>query len=119
LFKKGQAGLSRRWSAQQPGYEGRTTWNSANEWSGSPKSPLMSPSKNCKDFLEFRGDDAANLIGINDLAQIYAESVIEDFFKHLPSFEETKVFFGEPEVLERVKVRKPVQRGFAAMAATS
>jgi rsbT co-antagonist protein RsbR len=56
-----------------------------------------------KDFLEFRDEDVANLIGINDLAQRYAESVIEDFYKHLLSFEETKVFFRDPEVLERVK----------------
>jgi rsbT co-antagonist protein RsbR len=56
-----------------------------------------------KDFLEFRDDDVANLIGINDLAQRYAESVIEDFYKHLLSFDETKVFFRDPEVLKRVK----------------
>jgi rsbT co-antagonist protein RsbR len=56
-----------------------------------------------KDFLEFRDEDVAHLIGINDLAQRYAESVIEDFYKHLLSFDETKVFFRDPEVLKRVK----------------
>jgi hypothetical protein len=56
-----------------------------------------------KDFLEFRGEDVANLVGINDLAQHYAESVIEDFYEHLLSFEETKVFFRDPAVLKRVK----------------
>ena len=56
-----------------------------------------------KDFLEFRDEDVAYLIGINDLAQRYAESVIEDFYRHLLSFEETKVFFRDPEVLKRVK----------------
>ena len=56
-----------------------------------------------KDFLEFRNEDVANLVGINDLAQHYAESVIEDFYKHLLSFDETKVFFRDPEVLKRVK----------------
>jgi PAS domain S-box-containing protein len=56
-----------------------------------------------KDFLEFRNEDVANLVGINDLAQHYAESVIEDFYKHLLSYDETKVFFRDPEVLRRVK----------------
>jgi len=56
-----------------------------------------------KDFLEFRNEDVANLVGINDLAQHYAESVIEDFYKHLLSFQETQVFFRDPEVLKRVK----------------
>jgi rsbT co-antagonist protein RsbR len=56
-----------------------------------------------KDFLEFHDEDVACLIGINDLAQRYAESVIEDFYKHLLSFDETKVFFRDPEVLKRVK----------------
>ena len=56
-----------------------------------------------KDFLEFRKEDVANLVGINDLAQHYAESVIEDFYKHLLSFQETQVFFRDPEVLKRVK----------------
>jgi rsbT co-antagonist protein RsbR len=56
-----------------------------------------------KDFLEFRDEDVAHLIGINDLAQRYAESVIEDFYEHLLSFEETRVFFRNPEVLKRVK----------------
>ena len=56
-----------------------------------------------KDFLEFRDEDVAYLIGINDLAQRYAESVIEDFYRHLLSFEEMKVFFRDPEVLKRVK----------------
>jgi rsbT co-antagonist protein RsbR len=56
-----------------------------------------------KDFLEFREEDVNNLIGINELAQRYADSVIEDFYKHLLSFEETRTFFRDPEVLKRVK----------------
>jgi rsbT co-antagonist protein RsbR len=56
-----------------------------------------------KDFLEFRDEDVVHLIGINDLAQRYAESVIEEFYRHLLSFDETKVFFRDPEVLRRVK----------------
>lgn len=56
-----------------------------------------------KEFLEFRDEDVENLKAINELAQRYAESVIEDFYKHLLSFEETRVFFRDPEVLRRVK----------------
>jgi rsbT co-antagonist protein RsbR len=56
-----------------------------------------------KDFLEFRDDDLANLTSINDVAPRYADAVIEDFYKHLLSFEETSVFFRDPQVLERVK----------------
>ncbi len=56
-----------------------------------------------KDFLEFGDEDIANLAGINDLAQRYATSVIEDFYRHLLSFEETRTFFSDSEVLQRVK----------------
>lgn len=56
-----------------------------------------------KDFLEFGDDDIANLAGINNLAQRYATSVIDDFYKHLLSFEETRRFFQDPEVLQRVR----------------
>jgi rsbT co-antagonist protein RsbR len=56
-----------------------------------------------KDFLEFGDEDIANLAGINDLAQRYATSVIEDFYRHLLSFEETRTFFKDPEVLQHVK----------------
>lgn len=56
-----------------------------------------------KDFLEFCDDDVVNLTKINDLAKQYASSVIEDFYKHLLSFEETRMFFQNPQTLERVK----------------
>jgi rsbT co-antagonist protein RsbR len=56
-----------------------------------------------KDFLEFRDDDIANLAGINDLAGRYANSVIDDFYKHLLTFEETRALFTDPKVLQRVK----------------
>jgi len=56
-----------------------------------------------KDFLEFRDDDLANLASINEVARRYADSVIEDFYKHLLSFEESGAFFRDPQVLERVK----------------
>ena len=56
-----------------------------------------------KAFLELAEDDVDNLTGINDLARRYAETVIEDFYKHLLSFEETRVFFDDPQRLQRVK----------------
>jgi rsbT co-antagonist protein RsbR len=56
-----------------------------------------------KEFLEFRDDDVANLAGINDVAERYAGAVIEDFYNHLLSFEETRAFFRDPAVLQRVK----------------
>ena len=56
-----------------------------------------------KDFLEFGDADVSNLAEINELAQRYADAVIEDFYKHLLSFEETRSFFHDPHVLQRVK----------------
>jgi rsbT co-antagonist protein RsbR len=56
-----------------------------------------------KDFLEFGDADVSNLAEIDELAQRYADVVIEDFYKHLLSFEETRSFFHDPQVLQRVK----------------
>ena len=56
-----------------------------------------------KEFLEFREEDAQILRGLNDLAQKYADSVIDDFYKHFMSFEETRAFFQDPATLTRVK----------------
>jgi rsbT co-antagonist protein RsbR len=56
-----------------------------------------------KEFLEFGEEDVANLTGINEVAERYASAVIEDFYKHLLSFEETRLFFDDPAVLQRVK----------------
>ena len=56
-----------------------------------------------KDFLEFSDDDVTNLTKINDLAKQYADSVIEDFYKHLLSFDETRTFFQNAQTLQRVK----------------
>jgi PAS domain S-box-containing protein len=56
-----------------------------------------------KDFLEFREEDIGNLTSIHELARRYADSVIDDFYKHLLSFEETGAFFRDPHVLQHVK----------------
>lgn len=56
-----------------------------------------------KEFLEFREEDAETLRKLNEIAQKYADPVIEDLYRHFHSFEETKAFFHDPKVLERVK----------------
>jgi len=56
-----------------------------------------------KEFLEFREDDVESLKGLRDVARKYAEPVIEEFYRHILSFEETRTFFQDPHVLERVK----------------
>jgi rsbT co-antagonist protein RsbR len=56
-----------------------------------------------KAFLEFAGDDVNNLQGMNELAQRYADAVIDDFYEHLLKFEETRGFFADEQVLRRVK----------------
>lgn len=56
-----------------------------------------------KAFLEISDADVENITGINDLARRYADRVIEDFYRHLLSFEETRAFFGDDQLLQRVK----------------
>ena len=56
-----------------------------------------------KEFLRFGADDIANLTSINDLATAHSDSFIEQFYEHLLSFPETREFFRDPAVLERVK----------------
>lgn len=56
-----------------------------------------------KDFLEFTDDDVAVLESIRDLADQYATPVIEDFYRHLMSFDVGKQFFKDRTLLERVK----------------
>src|SRR5260370_1505763 len=56
-----------------------------------------------KQFLELGPDDVKRLTAINDLARRYADTVIEDFYRHLMLFDNTRSFFGDPQVLQRVK----------------
>ncbi|PYR51245.1 MAG: hypothetical protein DMF89_06580, partial [Acidobacteria bacterium] len=56
-----------------------------------------------KAFLEFRKEDADALRSLNEVAQRYADPVIEDLYRHFLSFDETKAFFLDPKVLDRVK----------------
>jgi rsbT co-antagonist protein RsbR len=59
-----------------------------------------------KAFLRFDDEDTERLQGVNALAGAYADPVIESFYEHLLSFEETAVFFRDPSVLARVKQRQ-------------
>lgn len=56
-----------------------------------------------KDFLEFRDEDVDNLLKMNEVAQQYADSAIDNFYGHLLSFDDTRSFFRDPEMLRRVK----------------
>lgn len=56
-----------------------------------------------KEFLEFREEDEERLKEINNLAAAYAQEVIDAFYSHVMAFEETRAFFTDPKVLERVK----------------
>jgi rsbT co-antagonist protein RsbR len=56
-----------------------------------------------KEFLEFREEDARALQALGPIAEKYATPVIEEFYQHILSFEETKAFFRDPKLLERVK----------------
>ena len=56
-----------------------------------------------KEFLEFRDEDARALRELGTTAQAYASPVIEEFYRHIMTFEETKAFFRDPKLLERVK----------------
>jgi rsbT co-antagonist protein RsbR len=56
-----------------------------------------------KAFLELHEEDVSNLTGINEQARRYADEVIDDFYRHLLSFEDTRAFFANPQLLQRVK----------------
>lgn len=56
-----------------------------------------------KAFLEFTDDDVAVLEGLNELATRYADPVIDDFYRHLLAFDDTRAFFTDPELLAHVQ----------------
>lgn len=56
-----------------------------------------------KAFLEFTDEDIAVLESVNDMANAYADPVVEDFYRHLMSFDVGKQYFTDRAVLERVK----------------
>lgn len=65
---------------------------------------LDSDATDRKNFLNFDDDDVKRLVEINELAQGYAQPVIDAFYQHLLSFEEGRTFFSDSKVLERVKL---------------
>lgn len=52
-----------------------------------------------KAFLQFNDEDVQRLTSINEQAENYADEVIEEFYRHLMSFEETRQFFRDQEQL--------------------
>lgn len=56
-----------------------------------------------KAFLEFELADVERLKGMDRLAQQYADPVIDAFYEHLMSFDDTAAFFRDPATLRRVK----------------
>jgi rsbT co-antagonist protein RsbR len=59
-----------------------------------------------KAFLEFGEEDAQRLASAHEVARAYAQPVIDDFYRHLLSFEESRSFFADPRVLAYVKRRQ-------------
>lgn len=59
-----------------------------------------------KEFLQFKDDDIARLREIQDLARQSVTEIIEDFYRHLLAFPETRAFFQDPLLLERVKEKQ-------------
>jgi rsbT co-antagonist protein RsbR len=56
-----------------------------------------------KAFLEFQEEDARALQDLREIARKHADPMIEDLYRHFLSFEETRSFFRDPTVLDRVK----------------
>ena len=54
-------------------------------------------------FLDFSPEDARRLRSIHETAKTYAQDVIDKLYEHILSFEDTRKFFDNPAVLERVK----------------
>lgn len=63
----------------------------------------MQETERRKRFLQFDQSDIERLQTINELADKYADEVIEDFYRHLMSFSDTRVFFKDAQQLARVK----------------
>lgn len=59
-----------------------------------------------KQFLEFTQEDVDRLAALGTEAQGYADDVINELYEHFLSFKETKAFFEDPKVLERVKAQQ-------------
>ena len=56
-----------------------------------------------KQWLEFVEADVERLQELHPLAEKYADEIIDDFYRHLLTFEEARPFFADQQMLERVK----------------
>ena len=54
-------------------------------------------------FLDFTPEDARRLQSVHETAKKYAQEVIDKLYEHILGFEDTREFFTNPAVLERVK----------------
>ncbi len=56
-----------------------------------------------KEFLKFGAEDAERLRNINTIAEENVNPIVEDLYGHFLASEETRSFFQDPNVLNRVK----------------
>ncbi len=56
-----------------------------------------------RDFLEFTETDIQKLSVIREFSKENVTEIVEEFYKHLLSFPETRAFFQDPKLLNRVK----------------
>lgn len=56
-----------------------------------------------KAWLELKKEDEDQLISMTGIVKRYTDSVVESLYEHFMQFSETKKFFEDPEVLNRVK----------------
>ena len=56
-----------------------------------------------KDFLDFTDKDIGLLKNLKELIENKADFIMEEFYKHLTKFEDTKKFFPDEKTLTRVK----------------
>src|SRR5579862_2862933 len=56
-----------------------------------------------KQWLQFNEEDEERIRKISDFHRRIQEEVIEELYTHFLAFEETRKFFSDPQLLERVK----------------
>src|SRR5258708_6145601 len=56
-----------------------------------------------KEWLKFTEEDVECVLKVSDFTRRIQDEVINELYAHLLSFEETRQFFKDPQLLERVK----------------
>lgn len=56
-----------------------------------------------KEWLELTDEDVERITAINDFAQRVQDEIVEELYQHFLAFPETRAFFRDSQVLERVK----------------